>query len=79
MTAFDPCSHIPSMAHGLPALVGLPHMETSVRYLEFAVKCDRLAKVAKTEEERVILKEMAEAWKKVAREADRKEYSKEQW
>jgi len=54
-------------------------METSVRYLEFAVKCDRLAKVAKTEEDRIILKEMAEAWKKVAREADRKEYSKEQW
>ena len=73
------------MAHGLRelgtglSLVGLPHMETSVRYLEFAVKCDRLAKVAKTEEDRIILKEMAEAWKKVAREADRKEYSKEQW
>jgi hypothetical protein len=58
MTAFDllPC--------------GVPHMETSVRYLEFAVKCDRLAKLAKTEEDRMILKEMAEAWKKVAREAD---------
>ena len=45
-------------------------METSVRYLEFAVKCDRLAKLAKSEEDRMILKEMAEAWKKVAREAD---------
>ena len=46
-------------------------METSVRYLEFAVLCNRLAKQAKAEEDRMILKEMAEAWKKVAREADR--------
>ena len=42
--------------------------------LEFAVKCDRLAKLAKSEEDRMILKEMTEAWKKIAREADRKEY-----
>jgi hypothetical protein len=49
-------------------------METSVRYLEFAVKCDRLAKLAKSEEDRMILKEMTEAWKTIAREADRKEY-----
>jgi hypothetical protein len=52
-------------------------METSVRYLEFAVQCNRLANLAKTEEDRMILKEMAEAWRKLAREADRKEYSKE--
>jgi hypothetical protein len=45
-------------------------METSVRYLEYAVQCNRLAKLAKTEEDRLILKEMAEAWKKLAREAD---------
>ena len=57
-------------------------METSIRYLEFAVKCDRLAKQVNTVEDRMILKEMAEAWKKVAREADktreadRKEYSR---
>ena len=57
----------------------LPHMETSVRYLEFAVKCDRLAKQANTAEDRMILKEMAEAWKKVARETDGKEYSRERW
>ena len=54
-------------------------METSVRYLEFAVHCSRLAKQVTTVEDRMILKEMAEAWKKVAREADRnrkrKEYS----
>jgi hypothetical protein len=41
-------------------------METSIRYLEFAVKCDRLAKQVNTVEDRMILKEMAEAWKKVA-------------
>ena len=52
-------------------------MEMSVRYLEFAVRCSRLAKLAKTEEDRLILKEMAEVWKKLARQADRKEYSKE--
>jgi hypothetical protein len=63
VTAFDPC--------------GVPHMETSVRYLEFAVKCDRLAKLAKSEEDRMMLKEMAEAWKKVAREAAKKEDSTE--
>jgi hypothetical protein len=48
-------------------------MERTVRYLEFAVHCNRLAKQAKTEEDRMILKEMAEAWKKLAREADGKE------
>jgi hypothetical protein len=52
-------------------------METSFRYLEFAVKCDRLAKLAKSEEDRMILKEMTEAWKKLARKLDRKEYSTE--
>jgi hypothetical protein len=52
-------------------------METSARYLEYAVQCNRLAKLAKTEEDRLILKEMAEAWKKLAREADRKEHPKE--
>jgi hypothetical protein len=48
-------------------------METSVRYLEYAVQCNRLAKLAKTEEDRLILKEMAEVWKKLARETDRKD------
>jgi hypothetical protein len=43
-------------------------METSVRYLELAVKCDRLAKLAKTEEDRMILKEMAEDWRKLTRD-----------
>jgi hypothetical protein len=46
-------------------------METPVRYLELAVKCDRLAKLAKTDEDRMILKEMAEHWRKLTRETDR--------
>jgi len=46
-------------------------METSVRYLEFAEACDRIAKLATTEQHRMTLKEMAEAWRKLAREADR--------
>ena len=58
-------------------LAGLVRMETSVRYLEFAVQCNDLAKLAKTGEHRKILKEMAEAWRKLAHEADRKDYSKE--
>ena len=52
-------------------------VDTSVRYLEFAVQCNRLAKLAKTEEDRMILKEMAEAWKKLSREGDRKKHSTE--
>src|SRR5262249_42834657 len=52
------------------------HTISPRRYLEFAVKCNELAKLAKTED-RMILKEMAEAWRKLAREADRKDYSKE--
>jgi hypothetical protein len=52
-------------------------METAVRYLEFAVKCDRLAKLAKSEEDRMILQEMTAAWKKLARELDRKKHSTE--
>jgi len=46
-------------------------METPIRYLEFAVKCNGLAKQVNTVEDRTILEEMAEAWKKVAREVDR--------
>jgi hypothetical protein len=63
--------------NGLRPLLGQRHMETPVRYLEFAVKCDRLAKLAKSEEDRMILKEMTAVWKKLARELDRKEYSTE--
>jgi hypothetical protein len=57
-------------------------METSTQYLEaqyleFAEACDRIAKLAKTERHRMTLKEMAEVWRKLAQEADIKDYSKE--
>src|SRR5262245_50099515 len=55
----------------------LVRMETSVRYQEFAEACDRIAKLATTERHRMTLKEMAEAWRKLAHEADREEYSKD--
>ena len=48
------------------------HLETSAQYREFAEECDRLAKQAKTDGERKILEEMAEAWRMAATEADKK-------
>jgi hypothetical protein len=46
------------------------YRETSAQYHEFAEECDRLAQEAKTDGERKILKEMAEAWRMAAAEAD---------
>jgi hypothetical protein len=46
------------------------YRETSAEYREFAEECDRLAKQAKTDGERKILEEMAEAWRIVAAEED---------
>jgi hypothetical protein len=46
--------------------------ETSAQYREFAEECVRLAKLAKTDGERKILEEMAEAWRRVAAEANNK-------
>ena len=46
------------------------YRETSAQYHEFAEECDRLATQAKTDGERKILEEMAEAWRRVAAEAD---------
>jgi hypothetical protein len=48
------------------------YRETSAQYREFAEECDRLAKQAKTDGERKILEKMAEAWRMVAAEADKK-------
>ncbi len=48
------------------------YRETSAQYREFAEECDRLAKQAKTNDQRKILEEMAEAWRMVAAEADKK-------
>jgi hypothetical protein len=45
-------------------------MQTRTEYLEFAEECDRLAKETKAERHRTALKEMAEAWRKLAEEAD---------
>jgi hypothetical protein len=48
------------------------YLETSAQYREFAEECNRLAKQVKTDGERKILEEMAEAWRIVAAEEDNK-------
>ena len=65
--------------HGNPTMqaerpvppTGLLRMETSPkrRYQQFAEECERLAKDAKTEHHRTILREMAEVWRKLAERA----------
>jgi len=45
-------------------------MKTSTQYREFAADCLRLAKTAKTDDERKILREMAATWQKLAEDAD---------
>jgi hypothetical protein len=47
-------------------------METSTQYRQFAGECDRMAKQADTERQRDILREMAEEWRKLAEDADRR-------
>jgi hypothetical protein len=47
-------------------------METSIEYHKFAQHCERLANQVETEGHRSVLKEMAEAWKELADEADRR-------
>ena len=46
------------------------YLETSAQYHEFARECVRLVQEAKTDGERKILEEMAEAWRMVAAEVD---------
>ena len=48
------------------------YLETSAQYREFAEECNRLAKQTNSEGLRKILEEMAEAWRIVAAEADKK-------
>jgi hypothetical protein len=48
------------------------YLETSAQYREFAEECDRLAKQVTTDGHRKTLEEMAEAWRIVAAEADKK-------
>ena len=45
-------------------------METSEDFLEFAEKCERLAEEAASEQDRNVLMQMAQAWRKVAEEHD---------
>jgi hypothetical protein len=49
-------------------------MQTQTQYLDFAEECDRLAKQAETDRQRRVLKEMAEAWRTLAEEADRDDF-----
>lgn len=55
------------------AAPGFPKMETPDQYREFAAECYRLASVAKTDEHRKMLREIARAWSKVAEEAEQTE------
>ena len=50
---------------------GSTGMKHSTHYREFAEECVRLAKRAKSEEERAILKEMAAAWLTLAEAAEK--------
>ena len=50
----------------------LPDMEQTTQFLRFAEECRRLAREAKSEQHRKLLEEMAQAWEKVAKEADPK-------
>lgn len=45
-------------------------MHEPTEYREFAEECDRLAKEATTQRHRMVLKEMAEIWRKLAEEAN---------
>ena len=49
-------------------------METAAKrkYEQFAEECERLAQDARTEHHRTILREMADAWRKLAEAAVRK-------
>jgi hypothetical protein len=44
---------------------------TASQYRKFAEECERLAKMERNERHRSLLMEMADAWKKLAAEADR--------
>jgi hypothetical protein len=50
---------------------GWSAMEARTQYLEFAEECDRLATQAETDRQRMVLKDMADAWRRLAGEAER--------
>jgi hypothetical protein len=47
-------------------------MQSSTQYRLFAEECYRLAKTSRTEHERKVLEEMADAWAMLAEDAERK-------
>jgi hypothetical protein len=49
---------------------GFSGMNPSRDYRKFAEECDRLAREAKTEQQRQILREMAKAWEELAASDD---------
>jgi hypothetical protein len=53
---------------------GLFRMETVAKrkYEQFAEECERLAKDARSDHHRAVLREMADAWRQLAAAADRK-------
>jgi hypothetical protein len=51
--------------------LGWLRMQTLVDYRKFAEECHRLAGDAKSERQRKILQEMAEAWRTLADETER--------
>ena len=75
----DPSDHLTNAGNRMTALhleqewcqLNFPSMHTSTQYETFAEECDRLAKEAQAERHRMVLKEMAESWRKLAQEADR--------
>ena len=48
--------------------MSFPFMQTPTQCETFAEECDRLANEAQAERHRMVLKEMAEAWRKLAEE-----------
>lgn len=48
-------------------------METSDQYREYAAECYRLAAAAKTDEHRKMLREIARAWERVAKDVEQAE------
>ena len=49
-------------------------METPSQYREFAETCDRLAGQVESEAHRASLIEMADQWRRLAEEADKREF-----
>jgi len=49
-------------------------METPRQYREFAETCDRLAGQVESEAHRASLTEMADQWRRLAEEADKREF-----